>query len=68
MSTLLSDKGLMDDKVAGMDKRVRMSLRQQICSYIWLFNVRYYECPSVISFETNVDDASTSTLGIDSSY
>ena len=30
MSTLFSDKGLMDDKVAGIAKQVRMSLRQRL--------------------------------------
>ena len=34
---------------------------EKISSYDWLFDVGYYEIPRVISFKTNVDDASTIT-------
>ena len=30
---------------------------EKISCYDWLFDVRYYESPSVTSFRTNVDDA-----------
>ena len=37
---------------------------EKISSYDWLFDVRYNESPRVISFKTNVDDASTITVGV----
>ena len=40
---------------------------EKISSYDWLFDVRYYESPLVISFKTNVDDVSTFTVGVYSS-
>ena len=40
---------------------------EKISSYDWLFDIRYYESPRVISFKTNVDDASTFTVGVYSS-
>ena len=40
---------------------------EKIGSYDWLFGVRYYESPRVISFKTNVYDASTITVGVYSS-
>ena len=40
---------------------------EKISSYDWLFDVRYYESPRVILFKTNVDDASTITVGVYSS-
>ena len=36
---------------------------EKISYYDWLFDVRYYESPRVILFKTNVDDASTITVG-----
>ena len=38
---------------------------EKISSYNWLFDVRYYECPSVIFFKTNVDDATEVLLAQD---
>ena len=40
---------------------------KKISSYDCLFDVLYYESPRVISFKTNVDDASTITVGVYSS-
>ena len=37
---------------------------EKISSYDWLFDVRYYESPHVISFKTNVDEPSTITVGV----
>ena len=40
---------------------------EKISSYDWLFDVRLYESPRIISFKTNVDDPSTISVGVYSS-